>query len=174
VQLGSTDKRVPDACGDFRLPAPRAKLRTQFGLEQTDGAVRTGPCECGATVQCRRAWPRRAGSPTTTTNEPDRRWFPTICRWFPIICGMADSTFSAFTRGFSCGHTRVFLRLRAGVQAVVFVLPDVHRTVQSAAVQAGSGRSTHGVEQEIDVSTPIASDARDLLRNRVGSVPPVA
>jgi DNA invertase Pin-like site-specific DNA recombinase len=32
--------RVPDACGDFRLPAPRANLRTQFDVEQTDrGAV---------------------------------------------------------------------------------------------------------------------------------------
>jgi hypothetical protein len=101
VQLGSTDKRVPDACGDFRLPAPRAKLRTQFELEQTDGVVRTGPCECGASIQCRRAWPRRGESPATTTNEPDRRWFPTIC-------GMAGSTFSAFTRGFSCGYARAF------------------------------------------------------------------
>jgi len=101
VQLGTTDKRVPDACGDFRLPAPRAKLRTQFELEQIDGPVRTGPGECGASVQCRRAWPRRAGSATTTTNEPDRRWFPTIC-------GMAGSTFSAFVRGFSCVYTRAF------------------------------------------------------------------
>jgi hypothetical protein len=32
VQIGSTDKRVPDACGDFRLPSPRSKLRTQFDL----------------------------------------------------------------------------------------------------------------------------------------------